>query len=440
VLIAATFYMVNPYMLFTFYERAAYAELLAAAWIPLLLLGVLRSRLTIAGIAIPICLLWLTNAPAAVMGCYALAVLGLIRILSLIFRVCGTKAALSDTVKVTAGGMLGIGLAAFYVLPAKLEQRWVQISMPFIREFQYQDNFFFGRLGEPSHDGILRTASLCGLTLLVVAGFSLGVALYSVKRARSTPAGQAGRHKDIIAALAILTCVAAFLLTAPSAFLWRYLPELRFLQFPWRFCAILGATAAALIALAISRTALRPGIAVGIAITLALTFTFGGNYTFRQTCFAAMEVQRQVESFLDGEQYDPTDEYTPMGANALALEHSNPASWIADSVSGSAPGGVAKDYSIALTRRLHFDVSSTGPGFLVISLRDYPGWRIRVNGAVVLNRPHRVDGLIVVPISGGNSRVDITYARTPDETVGWIITAFSLVLLLIVARRNELPK
>jgi hypothetical protein len=76
----------------------------------------------------------------------------------------------------------------------------------------------------------------------------------------------------------------------------------------------------------------------------------------------------------------------------------------------------------------------------VISLRDYPGWRIRVNGAVVLNRPHRVDGLIVVPISGGNSRVDITYARTPDETVGWIITAFSLVLLLIVARRNELPK
>jgi hypothetical protein len=153
-----------------------------------------------------------------------------------------------------------------------------------------------------------------------------------------------------------------------------------------------------------------------------------------------MEVQRQVESFLDGEQYDPTDEYTPMGANALALEHSNPASWIADSVSGSAPGGVAKDYSIALTRRLHFDVSSTGPGFLVISLRDYPGWRIRVNGAVVLNRPHRVDGLIVVPISGGNSRVDITYARTPDETVGWIITAFSLVLLLIVARRNELPK
>jgi len=38
--------MANPYMLFTAYERTAYAELLAAAWIPLLLLAVLRERVT----------------------------------------------------------------------------------------------------------------------------------------------------------------------------------------------------------------------------------------------------------------------------------------------------------------------------------------------------------------------------------------------------------
>src|SRR5712672_643040 len=36
-LIAAMVYTVNPYMLFTAYERTAYAELLAAAFIPLLL-------------------------------------------------------------------------------------------------------------------------------------------------------------------------------------------------------------------------------------------------------------------------------------------------------------------------------------------------------------------------------------------------------------------
>ena len=53
-LFAATLYMANPYMLFTAYERTAYAELLAAAWIPLLLHAILREQVTIPRIAIPI--------------------------------------------------------------------------------------------------------------------------------------------------------------------------------------------------------------------------------------------------------------------------------------------------------------------------------------------------------------------------------------------------
>ncbi len=67
-------------MLFTAYERTAYAELLAAVWIPLLLHAILREEVTIPRIAIPIALLWLTNAPAAVMSCYALALLAVVRI------------------------------------------------------------------------------------------------------------------------------------------------------------------------------------------------------------------------------------------------------------------------------------------------------------------------------------------------------------------------
>ena len=43
--IAAIVYMANPYMIFTAYERTAYAELLAAAWIPLMLAGILGERL-----------------------------------------------------------------------------------------------------------------------------------------------------------------------------------------------------------------------------------------------------------------------------------------------------------------------------------------------------------------------------------------------------------
>ncbi|MEO6982296.1 MAG: hypothetical protein ABI072_04190, partial [Edaphobacter sp.] len=123
-LLAATFYLVNPYMLFTAYERTAYAELLAAAWIPLFLLAILRDRITIPRIAIPIALLWLTNAPAAVMSCYALALLTIVRLIT-------TKptARLQQAATTAAGTLLGLGLAAVYILPAAYERRYVHIAM-----------------------------------------------------------------------------------------------------------------------------------------------------------------------------------------------------------------------------------------------------------------------------------------------------------------------
>ncbi len=79
-LVAAAIYLTNPYILYTAYERTAYAELLAAAWLPLALHAVLQRRVTIPAVALPIALLWLTNAPAAVMGCYAMAFIVLIRL------------------------------------------------------------------------------------------------------------------------------------------------------------------------------------------------------------------------------------------------------------------------------------------------------------------------------------------------------------------------
>ena len=84
-LLAALVYVANPYMLFTAYERTAYAELLAAAWIPLLLAAALRARVRVVEVAAAVALLWLTNAPAAVMGCYALALVGVVRVVAVLW-------------------------------------------------------------------------------------------------------------------------------------------------------------------------------------------------------------------------------------------------------------------------------------------------------------------------------------------------------------------
>ena len=122
--LAAVIYVVNPYMLFNAYERAAYGELLASAWLPLLFAAALAPELGVVALAVPIALLWLTNVPAAVMGCYALALLLAVRLL-----MPGTVQRARLALRGLAGVLLGLALPAFYLLPAAFERRYVQAEL-----------------------------------------------------------------------------------------------------------------------------------------------------------------------------------------------------------------------------------------------------------------------------------------------------------------------
>ncbi|HKO11033.1 MAG TPA: hypothetical protein VJV22_03635, partial [Acidobacteriaceae bacterium] len=62
----ACLYVVNPYMMFLAYERGAMAELMAAVWIPLLMLYGLRERRSVVPLGLTVAAIWLTNAPAGV--------------------------------------------------------------------------------------------------------------------------------------------------------------------------------------------------------------------------------------------------------------------------------------------------------------------------------------------------------------------------------------
>jgi hypothetical protein len=171
-LIASTLYLANPYMLFTAFERSALAELLAAAWIPLLLLALLRIRPTIRGIAIPLALLWLTNAPAAVIGSYTLALIGAFR-LAHALRTHNHPQAKSITLTYLAGACLGLTLPAIYLLPAAYERRFIQVAMAIIPNMRYQDNFLFTHTTDAAHNAVNHTISTLALTLLLLTAAAI---------------------------------------------------------------------------------------------------------------------------------------------------------------------------------------------------------------------------------------------------------------------------
>jgi hypothetical protein len=482
-LLAATFYAVNPYMLFTAYERTAYAELLAAAWIPLLLHAILRRQITIPRIAIPVALLWITNAPAAVMASYTLALLALLRLAHPLLQARKADSLLAsahsdhpashfnartsilpDASRIFAGTALGLGLSAFYLLPAAYERRYVQIAMAIIPNMRIQDNFLFHHTGDIPHDLVLRTASVLALILLTLTAVAFCLALLrhntqepaARKNPPEKPSSRPKRSEVesplhlsdpaatpcppptprlLFFSIATLTVTIALLLTPLTSLIWSHLPELSFLQFPWRLLAILAAVLSLTTAFTLSPLKLKPAPTIVLSILTAAALTYPAYALFHQPCDQEDTVQARQALFRTNQGSDPTDEYTPITADNDSLGHASPGFWLSPNPNAKAP--VANAPGPAPTQ---LTIDSPIPQTLILNLRDYPAWRITQNGALITARESRDDGLLAIPLPAGSSTLAITYTRLPDQILGDLISGISIGLLLISFRRKLPPE
>jgi len=436
-LLAAMIYMANPYMMFTAYERTAYAELLAAAWIPLLLAAALRTRPRVPGIALPVALLWLTNAPAAVMGCYALAVVAAIRVLFAWRSRDGETWKLAGTF--AAGVALGLGLAAFYVVPAAYERRWVEIAMATLSGMRIEDNFLFHRTADAAHDEVLRTASWIAVGLVSVATVLLAWGLWKRKlfapsrNASPTPGLQEtfAKHNNPalwvpLVPLAVLAVAITVLLTPVSAVVWRVMPEMAFLQFPWRLLAVLAAIVCAGLTLPLSRLKPHGTALVTLGFLLAGVLGWPALYLFRQACDEEDTVSARLAVFNARTGTDPTDEYTLKGADNDVLGHADPPYWLGPNADAAPPARASQG-----PLKQWFTVNSTRPQWLVVDLRAYPAWRLWVNGVQVPIHTDRADGLLDLAVPEGQVAVGITWRRTPDQTLGLAISGASVAIFAL---------
>jgi hypothetical protein len=535
-LLAAALYLANPYMLFTAYERTAYAELLAAAWIPLLLHAILRRRVTIPSIALPVVLLWLTNAPAAVMGTYTLVFLAALRLGTEVFRAnrdahsvqqpnenrhlnkdCHSEQRVSEnchserseesphfvhsarlstvalSLKVAAGTALGFALAAFYLVPAAYERRFVQIAMATISGMSINANFLFERTGTTSddllHDAVLHTASSIAVALLITTALALmAVYLLRTKQGTLAESGELSDRSNFpILPLGLLTAGIAVFLTPLSLPLWNHVPQATFLQFPWRLLAILAPVCALTLAraftnlserLAISSFAtrwvgrIRPAATVFATATLAIVLTAAlarpAVHRFRQACDDEDTAPARLALFHSDLGTDPTDEYTPVTADNDALNPENsvhapsPAYWLADTPNAPSPTStkartdadddtdvsdhtpqneVATQSAPTNLAPTHLTLTTPRAEYLILNLRNYPAWSVSRNGAPIPQDEQREtlrdDGLIAIAVPAGLSTVDIRFTRTADQRVGDILTLVALAFLLLALRSKK---
>jgi hypothetical protein len=440
-------YLANPYTLFTAYERTAYAELLAAAWMPLLLLAVLRRRPTIAFAALPIALLWLTNVPAAVMGCYAFATLALLRILVARWhdRMHAREIARTLVKPLTLGFLLGIGLAATYLLPVVYERRFVQVAAATGPGLSPASNFLFGHTADPLHDAVLRTASWIAISLLL----ALAMVLLLRVRGRSVLRRQ---EPGVTLPMLTLAIGIAFGLVSPSLWFWQHLPELAFLQFPWRFLAVLVVVVAAFIAFAIPLRLQRSSWLAASGTVFVLLLAMLCIHDFRQPCDVGETLPDEAANFARHHGTQPTDEYTVTAADNDVLRADDPSFWLTDDENGYATGTVPNPHELnpdsdddatvpddakLVATPLEVRIHAPHAEEFLLNLRAYPRWQVTRDGQPV-TLDQRDDGLVAVAVPAGESTIEVRWRQGLDSVFGAWVSILSALLWLwswLLARR-----
>lgn len=409
---AAAVYAANPYHLVIVYWRSAFAELLAAGYLPLLLLLVLRSDEDGPRVVAPLSLVmaagWLTNLPAAVMMNYSLAVLLICVALSRRSLVVFAYGALA--------AILGAALAGFYLLPAFHQQSWVNIGQVLEPGLRPQESFLFTTTTDPDHNRFNLLISVVAVWQMAL----LGAGLFISRR----------QHKAtlwfLIFAWSLLCTVLMLRFTLA---LWIHLPELRFVQFPWRWLLCLNVPFALAIVLSLRRWWLR-GLVYCVAVGGVLLVWHSVQ---RPWWDKAPDIQEMVDNQHEGIGNDGADEYVPVGTDPSEIDQKAPL------VEFEGKGGAligTKKWNAEL--RL-LTAKTSGPGRLILRLFNYPSWKVLVNDHVVETQTTSPSGQMVIPVAAGENRIQIRFVEGWDRKTGIGISVCALAILLVwffISRRS----
>jgi 6-pyruvoyl-tetrahydropterin synthase related domain len=413
--LAGILYAANPYHLVIVYYRSDFAELLASALLPLPVLFTLRLKdggwRSVAPLAAAFAAIWLSNAPAGVVAAYLLALV--------VLAVSVTERSPGILARGSMGMAAGFGLAAFYLVPAAWEQGWVRITEVLSENLRPEQNFLFTHSNDPEFT--LFNWKVSGVALGVIGVTAL--AAFAARRRRQ-------ELPTAFWALAALGAAAVALMFPASGPAWRWLPKLRFVQFPWRWLLALDVAFTFFFALATARTKWKR--AWWLAMGLALAGL--GGALVHDAWWDSDDVADNFAAIQSGRGYEGTDEYAPQGCDRSDLPADAPRTSIED----GRPAGL----------RLHVEewgpesraVALDTPRAVTLALKlvSYPAWQVEVNGRPVTIglRPKTAQMLLALP--AGSSRVTAHFTRTPDRTIGGVISAATALLLsgLLLTRRQ----
>jgi hypothetical protein len=416
-LAAAVFFAVNPYHLVVVYYRSDFAELLASALFPLLVWG--AARLAVRGwrevpfVSATLAAIWISNAPAAVIATYSLTLLlGVGCILRRDVRLAGPG---------TASLAGGLGLAAFYILPAAWEQRFVQIGQVLAENLRPEQNFLFAHANDPEFVLFNWKVSAVALSVMLIAGIA---GVLAARRRRE--------YGELWWLLVALAAASILMMFPASNLLWRMLPKLKFLQFPWRWLVPLGVVFGFMAGAAAG--CVRRRWVVWLAIGAALGAT--GTVIANDAWWDSEDIPTLLADIDASRGFRGTDEYTPVTCDPYELPQSAPA---LETVDAPASASDATRFRILrwTAERHDFSADVSRASKISVRLLNYPSWELSVDGKSTPIEAAPTTGQILVPLAAGAHAVGVRFKRTLDRTTGGAISVVAALLLIAWEGRNR---
>ncbi len=430
--VASGLYLLLPYHVLDMYQRFAMSELTSFLFFPLILLFARRvmengRRAEIAGLAIAYAALVYTHIVSAFLFSLMLG-------LWLLWEGRGRWKRLAP---VALGLAWGLMLAAPALLPAVLEKRHVNIA--WVREMPngdfrintiFRDDVLPGLgIKDPVKPPVLRSAHSQLLLAIAAAAIALGGLR-----------GQGRARKDVVAMLT--GCgIAYFLQTGLSTPVWLIVPELRTIQFPWRFQTVMVLTTALLAGSAIA-AAWRPARGGGArrpAALLALAALIGVNLYFsRQNAFLK---PFDYDEAVNGR--PSVVEWTEPSTTPIAFTDYRSIKGMTLDMPRAAfvqgAGNIRIDAWESSSRRLSID-TTTG-GTIVLRTFWFPGWEGSLDGSPLELSPSDGMGAIRFGVPAGSHTVSLSFEATAERWGASLLGMVSgLALLLLCPPLSKLGR
>jgi hypothetical protein len=423
-LVSAVAYLFAPYLLVTLYVRHALADFAAFAFIPLVFWGLYRFAreggfLFLLIGALSLALLLLSSNPVALIT------------FPVFLLFLGWLAYGERSWRTLLRGLwclgLGLGLSAFFWLPALVERDLVQTSrllegyLSYRHHFVYLYQFFYSPWGYGlSLPGPVDEMSFAvGPVHLLLAG----AALLLIWRIRAA----AGRADLLVSFFLIVFLLAAFFASNVSLFLWERAPLLQFLEFPWRFLSLVVVSTAFVCGFPFlllgpeDRWLANSLMGVLIAVLLLVGFSHARPETFLEVSdvdYSPRAIAAQDIAVTTAREFEPI--WVRERPGRLAEEHLTLL---------EGEGRVSVAWLSPVYYEFHTEITEAAR--LRVNTFYFPGWTLSVDGverSIEVNNPQ---GVMEFSLEDGEHLIQLRFANTPMRSWSTGLSLLALFLLLL---------